>query len=271
MSVAEAAAQENKVQINRLAGALGAEVSGLNLASLGPDGLAIINKALIDHHVIAVRNQQLTPAQLDAFSKMLGPPHGTPSEGKIKKGHPEFPDIVVLVNSGYSKAVTHNWHSEASAWPKPPSITILSAQILPTAGGDTMFANQHLAFETLSPTLQQVLSSLRAHHSVLSEGNADSSAVHPVIRTHPETGRRALYVSKYFTTHFEGMSLEESRPLLAYLEAHSVRDEFAYRHRWQPGDVVIWDNRSVQHRAVKDYGDEERVMYHLEVKDELPT
>ncbi|HWL87600.1 MAG TPA: TauD/TfdA family dioxygenase, partial [Polyangiaceae bacterium] len=132
-------------------------------------------------------------------------------------------------------------------------------------------ANQHLAFEALSPGLQQMLSSMRAYHEVAYPGGSSFSAVHPVVRTHSVTGRRGLYVNKYFTKYFEGMSIEESRPLLAYLEAHCVREEFVYRHRWQVGDVVIWDNRSVQHRAIHDYGDEERVMHHMELKDEVPA
>ena len=271
MSVAEAAAQENKVEITRLAGALGAELRGLNLAGLTANGLAILNKALIDHHVIAVRDQKLTPGELAAFAKSLGPMRAFSAAGKSAMEHPEVPDIIQLANTGYAKAVTHYWHSEASAWPEPPSFTVLSAQILPKAGGDTMFANQHLAFETLSPGLQTMLLSMRAYHAVEYNGVIGSEAVHPVVRTHPETGRRALYVNRYFTKRFDGMSIEESHPLLAYFEKHSVRDEFVYRHKWQPGDVVIWDNRSVQHRATQDYGDEPRLMYHLEVKDERPA
>src|SRR5882762_9886163 len=150
MSAAEAVVQKNKVLINRLAGALGAELRGLNLASLTAEGFAILNKALIDHHVIAVRDQKLTPGELHAFSQMLGAAHVSSAQGKSTMEHPEFPDIIVLRNTGYAKAVTGNWHSEGSAWPKPPAITILSAQILPPAGGDTGFANQHLALETLS-------------------------------------------------------------------------------------------------------------------------
>ena len=270
MAVAEITAQKDEVHINRLAGALGAELRGLNLASLTANGLATLNKALIEHHVVAVRDQKLTPGELHAFTQMLGPTHAYQAAAK-SMGHPGFPDIIRLVNTGYAKAVTHYWHSEASAWPAPPSFTILSAQILPSAGGDTMFANQHLALETLSPALQQMLSSMRAHHSVAYQSGTGSEAVHPVVRTHPVTGRRALYVNRYFTKHFEGMSVEESRPLLAYFEAHSVRDELVYRHRWELGDVVIWDNRSVQHRATQDYGDEDRLMFHVEVKDEIPA
>jgi taurine dioxygenase len=271
MSIAEAVAMTNEVQINRLAGSLGAELRGLNLASLSPAGLAIIDKALIDHHVVAVRDQRVTPAELDAFAKMLGAPHVYPQRGlRSALEHPEFPDITVLRNEGYVKAVTNNWHSEGTAFSTPPAITLLAAHILPSAGGDTGFANQHLAFEALSPRLQQMLSSMRAYHEVAYASGSPYSAVHPVVRTHPVTGRRALYVNKYFTKYFEGMSIEESRPLLAYLEAHCVREEFVYRHRWQLGDVVFWDNRSVQHRAIQDYGAEERVMYHMELKDEVP-
>jgi len=270
MVVAEMTAHKDTVQINRLAGALGAELRGVNLASLTVNGLAILNKALIDHHVVAVRDQKLGPGEFHAFTQMLGPTHAYPAAAK-SMGHPDFPDIIRLFNTGYAKAVTQHWHSEASAWPAPPSFTILSAQILPSAGGDTMFANQHLALETLSPALQQMLSSMRAHHSIAYASGTGSEAVHPVVRTHPVTGRRALYVNRYFTKHFEGMSVEESRPLLAYFEAHSVRDEFVYRHRWKLGDVVIWDNRSVQHRATQDYGDEDRLMFHVEIKDEIPA
>ena len=260
----------NEVQINRLAGSLGAELRGLNLASLSPAGLAIINKALLDHHVVAVRDQRVTPAELEAFARMLGAPHGYPKGLTSTIQHPEFPNIILLRNEGYARRVTQNWHSEGTAFSTPPTITLLAAHILPSAGGDTGFANQHLAFEALSPALQQMLSSMRAYHEVAYANGLSYSAVHPVVRTHSATGRRALYVNKYFTKYFEGMSIEESRPLLAYFEAHCVREEFVYRHRWQPGDVVFWDNRSVQHRSIQDYGDEERVMYHMELKDEVP-
>ena len=284
----------NDVQINRLAGSLGAELRGLNLACLSPEGLAIINKALIDHHVVAVREQHLTPAAIDAFARMLGAPHVYPQrqERSVRDGdvldkalvgvnpqreersvlqHPEFPDIIRFRSEAYLKAVTQNWHSDATAFTTPPAITLLAAHILPSAGGDTGFANQHLAFEALSPGLQRMLSSMRAYHEVAYASGASYSAIHPAVRTHSVTGRRALYVNKYFTKYFEGMSVEESRPLLAYFEAHCVREEFVYRHRWQPGDVVFWDNRSVQHRSIQDYGDEERVMYHMELKDEVPA
>lgn len=261
---------DQQVEIKRLAGTLGAELRGINVTDLTDDGLAVIKQALIDHHVIVLRDQYLSAGALDSFARKLGEPHGTPSAGKIKKGHPDFPDVIVLVNTGYSKQVTHNWHAEASAWPKPPSFTLLSAHILPEAGGDTMFANQHLAYDTLSDGLKKMLRNMRAVHAVYFEDVADSSALHPVVRTHPETGKLALYVSQYFTKHFEDMTVEESRPLLDYLEDHSVRDEFGYRHRWEAGDLLVWDNRSAQHRAVKDYGEAERVMYHMEVMDEEP-
>lgn len=263
--------KDEQVAIKRLTGALGAEVTGLKVVNLSAEDLKTIEQALIDHHVIVLRDQYLSAGELDAFARKLGAPHATPSEGKIKKGHPDFPDVVVLENVGYSKQVTHNWHSEASAWQRPPSFTLLGAHILPEAGGDTMFANQHLAYEALSEGLKAMIADVRALHAVYFEGVADSSALHPVVRTHPETGKPALYVSQYFTKHFENMSVEESRPLLEYLEEHSVREEFGYRHVWQAGDLLVWDNRSVQHRAVKDYGDAQRVMYHMEVKDELPV
>src|SRR5258708_4772458 len=138
----ETLAMTNEVQINRLAGSLGAELRGLNLASLSPAGLAIINKALLDHHVVAVRDQRVTPAELEAFARMLGAPHGYPKGLTSTIQHPEFPNIILLRNEGYARRVTQNWHSEGTAFSTPPTIPLLAAHILPSAGGDTGFANQ---------------------------------------------------------------------------------------------------------------------------------
>ena len=141
---------------------------------------------------------------------------------------------------------------------------------LPEAGGDTVFSNQHIAFERLSETLKDVLRGLKAIHSFDYGALGSRETVHPVVRTHPVTGRETLFVSETFVKQFEGMTIEESQPILRYLFDFSVRLEFCYRHRWQHGDVLLWDNRSVMHRATHDFGDdpEARIVNNVQTKCE---
>jgi taurine dioxygenase len=173
--------------------------------------------------------------------------------------------------------LTQAWHSDFTFAVEPPSVSILMARILPPVGGDTMFANQQLAYDTLSDTMKGIVGRLRAfHQGTVSYAERQGiplsqiEAVHPVVRTHPETGRRSLYVNAVYTKRIVGMSEEESAPLLAFLFEHAVRPEFTYRHRWLEGDLLMWDNRAVQHAVIGDVGGAERVLHRLTLKGDAP-
>ncbi len=254
-----------RLEARRLGGALAAEVHGVDLNRLDDAMFSAIYEAWIEHHVLVVRGQDLASESLTAFAERFGPMNVYPKvSGESATTAQE--NLIVIRNVGIAREYTGIWHSDASSWEVPPATTILCARKLPPVGGDTGFANQHLAFEALSEGMQRMLLGLKAVHHKEYQGHNRKHAVHPVVRKHPVTGRLALYVNASFVTHFEGMTVEESAPILTYLYDHMARAEFCYRHRWLEGDVVLWDNRSVLHRAIHDYGDDPdiRVMHHTE-------
>ena len=252
--------------------ALGAEVRGLDLSRpLSDEAFARIHQAHLDHHVLVFRNQRITPTEQIAFSRRFGP-----LQIHVLKDFqlPDHPEILVVSNIKNAEGkpiglgdAGHFWHSDLSYKSVPSLGSLLHAQELPPEGGDTLFANQHAAWDALPDDLRRAVEGLKAEHSYLAkyeELRARSPwrpklseaqlaevipAVHPVVRTHPETGRKALFVSEHFTTRIVGLPEDESRDLLARLFAHSTRARFVYRHRWQPDDLVFWDNRSVMHLA----------------------
>ncbi|QHI96724.1 TauD/TfdA family dioxygenase [Xylophilus rhododendri] len=266
------AAVRQSFTIQPLAGALGAEVIGLDLSRpLGAEDFQRIHRAHLDHHVLVFRDQQITPAEQVAFSRRFGPLQIHVLKDFQLAGHPEIL-VVSNIKNAEGKPIGlgdagHFWHSDLSYKQVPSLGSLLHAQELPAEGGDTLFANQHTAWDELPAELQRAVADLEAEHSYLArydELRARSPwrpklteaqlaevipAVHPVVRTHPENGRKALFVSEHFTTRIVGLPEDESRKLLAQLFAHSTQERFVYRHRWQPHDLVFWDNRSVQHLA----------------------
>ncbi|HSU23640.1 MAG TPA: TauD/TfdA family dioxygenase [Variovorax sp.] len=250
---------------------VGAEIVGLDISRPIDDaGFARIHRAHLDHHVLVFRDQRVSPDAHIAFSRRFG-------ELEIHVLHqfqlPRHPEILIVSNIkengepiGLGDAGVY-WHSDISYKPRPSLGSLLHAQELPAEGGDTLFADQHLAWESLDPALQQRILPLKAEHSYLakyeelraknpwrpklSQAQIDqvAPAVHPVVRTHPETGRKALFVSEHFTTRIVDLPQEEGDALLAELFAHSVKPAFVYRHQWQPHDLVFWDNRSLMHLA----------------------
>jgi taurine dioxygenase len=250
---------------------LGAEVIGLDLDRPLDDGtFARIHRAHLDHHVVVFREQRITPQQHIDFSRRFGPLEIHVLHQFHLAGHPEILIVSNIVENGRPIGLGdagHFWHSDLSYKPRPSLGSLLHAQELPEEGGDTLFANMHLAWDTLPAPLRAAVAGLRAEHSYLAkyeELRARSPwrpklseaqlaqvkpAVHPVVRTHPETGRQALFVSEHFTTRIVGLPADESADLLAQLFAHSVRPEHVYRHRWQAHDMVFWDNRSLLHLA----------------------
>ncbi|HEV2364050.1 MAG TPA: TauD/TfdA family dioxygenase [Caulobacteraceae bacterium] len=271
-----------KLEIRRLGGALGAEICGPDLAAdLSDDLVAEIRRALIEHQVIFFRDQSLTPAQQVAFGRRFGPLNIHPYVAGMA-GHPEVMEIIKEpedeVNFG------GGWHSDMSFLANPSIGSILYAVAAPEWGGDTLFASQAAAYEALSPGLRAMLETLNAVHSadreyssrghsaqkrksmsVAEAEGVSGEAVHPVVKAHPETGRKALYVNPAFTMRIEGWSRRESKALLEFLFEHSRYEAFTCRFSWRPGSVAFWDNRSVWHFALNDYPGQRRHMRRVTV------
>jgi len=250
---------------------VGAEVVGLDISKpINTEDFIRLHKAHLDHHVLVFRDQQITPQEHIDFSRRFGPLEIHVLHQFQLKNHPEILIVSNIKENGEPIGLGDAgvyWHSDISYKPNPSLGSLLHAQELPSEGGDTLFADQHLAWESLSPELQQRVLPLKAEHSYLakyeelraknpwrpklSQAQIDqvAPAVQPVVRTHPETGRKALFVSEHFTTRIVGLPQGESDALLAELFAHSVKPEFVYRHQWAPHDLVFWDNRSLMHLA----------------------
>jgi taurine dioxygenase len=250
---------------------VGAEILGLEISKpISAEDFKRIHQAHLDHHVLVFRDQQITPQEHIDFSRRFGPLEIHVLHQFHLKNHPEILIVSNIKENGEPIGLGDAgvyWHSDISYKPQPSLGSLLHAQELPSEGGDTLFADQHLAWEALSPQLQQRILPLKAEHSYLakyeelraknpwrpklSQAQIDqvAPAVQPVVRTHPETGRKALFVSEHFTTRIVGLSQEESDALLAELFGHSVKPEFVYRHQWAPHDLVFWDNRSLMHLA----------------------
>lgn len=267
----------DRIEIKRLTGTIGAEVNGVDLKHRLEDRtFATIHQAFLDHCMLVFRGQFLDPAAQVAFTRRWGELLHIPYLKQLEI--PDQQEVTAQPNIGKAKLslVTEQWHSDSSFLPAPPAHAILAAHVLPEAGGDTMFANQYLAYESLSEVMRGLLAGLRALHRGASLagilGIEDSAAVqsHPVVRTHPETGRKALYVNRLYTYCIEGMNEPESRGLLEFLYEHSSRPDITYRHQWQLGDVVMWDNRCTLHYAVHDHGDAPRVMHRTTIAGDVP-
>ncbi|HEY8881707.1 MAG TPA: TauD/TfdA family dioxygenase [Roseateles sp.] len=260
-----------RIEIRPLPGSFAAEVVGLDLGQpLDEDDFRRIHRAHLDHHVLVFRDQRITPEQQIAFSRRFGPLEIHVLHQFHLQGHPEILIVSNIVENGQPVGLGdagYFWHSDLSYKEKPSLGSMLLAQELPSVGGDTLFADQHAAWNGLPPELQARVRDLHAEHSYLAKYEelrerspwrpklSDEQVarvqpvVQPVVRTHPETGRLGLFVSEHFTTRIVGLPDDESRALLAELFAHATLPELQYRHRWQPHDMVFWDNRSVLHLA----------------------
>ncbi|MBN9563538.1 MAG: TauD/TfdA family dioxygenase [Alphaproteobacteria bacterium] len=280
-----------RLETHKIAGALGAEVEGVDLSQeLDDETLAEIRSALLDNCVIFFRNQSLTPDQQLAFARRWGEIHFHPfMEGM--KSHPEILEIVKTPTE--KKNFGGSWHTDQMFSPQPAMGTMLYAKQVPSAGGDTMFTNQYLAYESLSDGMKRMIADLRtvcvgdhfkghggksrkeihaANQSsmrVKDPGDVQTTSVHPLVRTHPETGRKLLYIGGHVQS-FDGMTDAESEPLIEFLMKHSVRPEFTCRFRWETGSLAFWDNRCVQHFAINDYPAETRIMHRITVCGDTP-
>ena len=264
------AAHAKNISAMRASVAAGVRVEGIDLArDRGAAVIARLRELLLEHHVLVLPGQRLSALELADFGRQWGDLYVhsiTP--------HPDTDQVQRVVSkrkfSFFSAPFAGGWHADMTWLPAPPVITGLHAQQLPKIGGDTAFANQHLAYETLDENLRSRLDDLEAFHTGKGFGTEIEDSVHPMVRVHEETGRKALFVNTNYTRHIVGLPDDESERLLFRLFGHATRPEFTYRHRWQRNDLVLWDNRSVMHYAIGDY-DEPRVMHRIVVKDGEPS
>ena len=271
------------IEVRRIAGAFGAEVRGVDVARpLEEEVVAEVRQAFLDHLVIFLREQKLTPQQLLAFAQRFGQPIEYPQ----LKGLPECPLVTPVIKLEHERVNFGGvWHSDTAYLERPPMASMLYAIETPPYGGDTIFATQYLAYETLSEGLKRILAGLiginsstkaevsRTREDRLREAGAEHKALigeHPVVRTHAETERKALYVNVGHTTHFKGFTEQESAPLLDYLFTHQVKPEFTCRFHWEPGSLAFWDNRCTQHNPVNDYHGYRRVMHRVTLAGDPP-
>ncbi len=236
------------LDVRPVSGALGAEIRGLDVEHITDAEFEALHDALLRYHVVFMPAQQLTPDGHVALARRFGEIEIHPFIPKLDDEHPE---VVVL--DGDQGARADVWHTDVTWSPHPPIASILHMVVCPDSGGDTMFSNQHLVYEALSAPLRDLLDGCTAVHTAEVFGAPENRAEHPVVRTHPVTGRRSLYVNRQFTSHIPQLSREESDALLAHLYSFSEQPPFQCRYRWEPGGVGIWDNRSTQHYAVNDY------------------
>jgi len=274
--------------IEPLAGALGAEVRGVDLKAADDAVWRRVREIFLEYAVLVFRDQQLEPADL----MRVGARWGEPCHYPFVSGIDGFPFIFEVVKEE-SETVNFggNWHSDTTYLAQPPLATLLHALDTPKQGGDTLFANTYAAYDALSEGMRAIVSKLvglnsaslkvtggrRKMHSTIGGmktqdmEKADAyEAEHPVVRTHPDTGRKALYLSRSHTIRFRDMTEQESRPLIDYLQAHQIRPEFTCRVRWSPGTLTVWDNRCTQHCAINDYHGQRRRMRRLTVGAQTP-
>lgn len=278
------------IKVRPIAGALGAEISGVDLAApLGNQTFTEIHQAFMQYQVVFFRDQNLTPEQHMAFSAKFGPLQVIP----FVKGMDQYPEIIPVVKEATEER-TYNfggkWHSDLSFQERPPLGSALYALEVPAYGGDTMWVNMYTAYERLSPGLRRLLDGMTAIHSarrsygpqgqfknddiqsmrIQNGEEALTEQEHPVVRTHPETGRKCLFINPVYTIRFKDMTEEESKPLLDFLQERSIAPENACRFRWTPNTLALWDNRCTQHLALNDYDGQRREMRRTTITGDRP-
>lgn len=266
------------LKVRRLSHALGAEVCGVDLSKpLDADVMTEIKKIWLENSVIVFPDQELTPVQQANFGRYFGPLDTHRATNSTEYQTPEDPAVWIVTNRdvngkpSQTREIGRLWHSDHSFTTKPTLATMLYCVEMPKVGGTTMFTNMYMAYEALSAGMKKLIDNLEAVHSwaqyvrtnpyisvrnqadVARHDKESPPVVQPVVRVHPETGRKALYITEGFTSQFVGMTEEESHGLLSYLLEHSVKPEFTYRHFWTPKECLMWDNRCTAHLALKDY------------------
>lgn len=288
--MSQAAAKPRSIHVKPNASGFGAEITGLDLSKpLPPDVLAEVQQAWADHAVVWFPDQPLTHDELEAFTLQIGPfghdPFIAPMEGR--------PHILELRREPDEKARNFGagWHSDWSFQHEPPAATILHSKVTPPVGGDTLYADCTRAYDALSDVMKRMLAGLTAIHSaalpygtkgifaqekeqrtmkIIVSKEAEKTCPHPLVRTHPVTGRKALYVSPVYTVGIEGMTHEESAAILGFLYNHMTKDEFVYRHKWRENMLTMWDNRCTLHFADGGYDGHLRVMHRTTVAGDVP-
>ncbi len=274
------------MEVEFLSPSIGAIIRGLNIQKpLLKNEFKKFVDLWHDRQVVILRGQDLSPKQYLSFAHQLG----TPDLYPFLKGLDKFPEITpVLKKETETVNFGGVWHSDTSYQTSPPMATMLYALELPPVGGDTLFANQYEAYESLSDGLKDTLAKLKSvcrpdkaaamstREDRIAERGRDTSkdnliGIHPVIRTHPETGKKALYVNRAHSCHFEGWSIAESEGLLEFLFAHQIKEEFQCRHVWKKGDLAIWDNRCTLHYPVNDYHGHRRLLHRITLKGDTPV
>lgn len=274
-----------KFEVRPFTGSLGAEIIGVDLKTVGEDVFKDVIRALHEYHVLAVRDQDLEPGSLQKVARRFGPFSGNPVHTPLDG----FEDIIKFVREpdDTGKVIGEDWHMDLAWLPKPPGITMLYGEEIPPVGGDTCFSSLERACQSLSPKLVAILEGLTGIHSgrgvfainasqkrlgVTTDADAIENAAveHPVICTHPVTGRRYVFVSSVLT-HFKGMTEEESKPIIDFLMGRAIRPEFNCRLRWEPNTLGMWNNPYVLHTAINDYPGYRRVMYRTTIEGEVPV
>ena len=275
------------MDIKLLSGALGAEVTGIDLKDTSAENFKKINKLLLEHKVIFFRNQNITPEEQLALGKHFGPLE----KHVYVKGREKYPEIVRIIKKPNEKNQWgENWHSDVSYNVKPTKAVILRSIKIPPVGGDTMFANMELAWETLDKNIKEKIKNKKAVHSSLggafftddyegmeSNGNhAEYTNEHPIVRTHPETGKKILFVNWTYTKKIVGLDKKESDEILEKIFEHQARLDLTCRFRWTENAIAIWDNRSVQHYAISDFFPGrglgyERIMDRIAIEGDRPN
>jgi taurine dioxygenase len=267
--------------VKPLSGAIGAEIHGIDLRSPVPDDtVARIRRIWLEHSVIFFRDQDLPPKDFAAFARRFG----EVADYSFLKGLDDSPEVIEVAKLEHERVNFGGlWHTDTAYLERPPMGTMLVAREVPPYGGDTLFASSYAAYDALSDGMKRLLDPLRAVNSSAKaektrtredrkagEGRKVLEAEHPVVRTHPETGRKALYVNFGHTLRFAGMSEEESEGLLAYLFEHQSRPEFTCRFRWEPGSIALWDNRCALHNPINDYHGHRRIMHRVTLAGDRP-
>jgi taurine dioxygenase len=267
------------IRVNKLTPHVGGEIQGVDLSHpLDESTFKQVHDALIDNGVIFFRDQHLTPEQQKDFGRLFGELHVHPAAPSLLPGHPEI--LVIHADENSRHVAGENWHSDVSCDPEPPMGSILYMQELPPVGGDTLFASMYAAYEALSEPMKRFLEPLTARHEgehvyrgrygVDDAGRVFPKAEHPVIRTHPVSGRKALFVNGGFTTRIVQLARAESDAVLQLLYRHIETPEFHCRFRWQVNSVAFWDNRCVQHHAMWDYYPQRRHGHRVTIKGDKP-
>lgn len=300
-----AAKDYDHISVTPLAAAMGAKISGVDLADLSDAQFAEIEDALFRHKMIYFRDQRISHTDQEAFTLRFGA-FGTDAYTTGLPDHPNVQPVIKEADNQVKMIFGEGWHTDSPFLEKPPAISILRGEDIPPFGGDTIWCNTQLAWDYLSDTMKSVLGPLRVHMSAIGvittmdrlaheeEQEKDEAAAdkrprlgnvemdmerrsmiegrfHPLVRTHPATGKKALYIDETYSQGFQGMTEEESHPLLAFLARHVTQASFQCRLRWRPGTVVVWDNRSSIHQAFNDYDGYRRVMYRTTVEGEVPA